>query len=465
MSDRENRAFDELIEQALSEAPPEEVVRDVTPWRHTMSQVLWGLGLTGITVQFLGLNYILPAIGCLLLLCGFRTLRRENGYFRACFVIAALQTAVTYAVLCINTTVYAYSDTIQAVYSALTVPNIVLQMAQPLLLWAGIRAVQARAGLEKHAGSAMALFAWRALIFWGALAGASNLGWIAGIFMLVMYGLIIYSLARLSSELDEAGYAVRAAASRVSNRTVVMAILAVCAVLAVCGYAFLNKYPMDWEPAEDGRGPGVEAVSGQLTELGFPADVLADMSDSDILACEGAQEVIVQRDGGVDWNNLYVCHVLVRLPDDDWQLVQHFAWRESPGFYGTEAIQLWPAWHLDAGWAQESGVTGQVLYDRDGETYVSDYHSVSEEYHNGLVGVYLSFAFPNSGENQRGYITYRTKNVDERWLFDSWFNYARKESLLIYPNMEVIYGLRNGLWINMVHGMHEDQFAIQRHLY
>ena len=464
MSDRENRAFDELIEQALSEAPPEEVVRDVTPWRHTMSQVLWGLGLTGITVQFLGLNYILPAIGCLLL-CGFRTLRRENGYFRACFVIAALQTAVTYAVLCINTTVYAYSDTIQAVYSALTVPNIVLQMAQPLLLWAGIRAVQARAGLEKHAGSAMALFAWRALIVWGALAGASNLGWIAGIFMLVMYGLIIYSLARLSSELDEAGYAVRAAASRVSNRTVVMAILAVCAVLAVCGYAFLNKYPMDWEPAEDGRGPGVEDVVGQLTELGFPADVLADMSDSDILACEGAQEVIVQRDGGVDWNNLYVCHVLVRLPDDDWQLVQHFAWRESPGFYGTEAIQLWPAWHLDAGWAQESGVTGQVLYDRDGETYVSDYHSVSEEYHNGLVGVYLSFAFPNSGENQRGYITYRTKNVDERWLFDSWFNYARKESLLIYPNMEVIYGLRNGLWINMVHGMHEDQFAIQRHLY
>lgn len=206
-------------------------------------------------------------------------------------------------------------------------------------------------------------------------------------------------------------------------------------------------------------------MSGQLTELGFPADVLADMSDSDILACEGAQEVIVQRDGGVDWNNLCVCHVLVRLPDDNWQLVQHFAWRESPGFYGTEAIQLWPAWHLDAGWAQESGVTGRVLYDRDGETYVSDYHSVSEEYHNGLVGVYLSFAFPNSGENQRGYITYRTKNVDERWLFDSWFNYARKESLLIYPNMEVIYGLRNGLWINMVHGMYEDQFAIQRYLY
>lgn len=255
MSDRENRAFDELIEQALSEAPPEEVVRDVTPWSHAMSQVLWGLGLTGITVQFLGLNYILPAIGWLLLLCGFRTLRRENGYFRACFVIAALQTAVTYAVLCINTTVYAYSDTIQAVYSALTVPNIVLQMAQPLLLWAGIRAVQARAGLEKHAGSAMALFAWRALIVWGALAGASNLGWIAGIFMLVMYGLIIYSLARLSSELDEAGYAVRAAASRVSNRTVVMAILAVCAVLAVCGYAFLNKYPMGWEPAADGAAP------------------------------------------------------------------------------------------------------------------------------------------------------------------------------------------------------------------
>ena len=72
---------------------------------------------------------------------------------------------------------------------------------------------------------------------------------------------------------------------------------------------------------------------------------------------------------------------------------------------------------------------------------------------------------PQLGRKPARVHPYRTKNVDERWLFDSWFNYARKESLLIYPNMEVIYGLRNGLWINMVHGMYEDQFAIQRYLY
>ena len=44
---------------------------------------------------------------------------------------------------------------------------------------------------------------------------------------------------------------------------------------------------MDWRPLEGERGEEARAVGASLAELGFPEDILADMSDEDILACEG----------------------------------------------------------------------------------------------------------------------------------------------------------------------------------
>ena len=91
--------LDELIASALPDTPPDAVAGGVTPWRRAMTQVLWGLGLSSITFSFYGLNYILPAIGHLLMLCGFRTLRRENRWFSALYVTAVLRLLVFFAAL------------------------------------------------------------------------------------------------------------------------------------------------------------------------------------------------------------------------------------------------------------------------------------------------------------------------------------------------------------------------------
>ena len=47
-----------------------------------MNRILFGMALCAITLNFLCLNYILPAVGTVLLLLGFRTLRRENRWLR-----------------------------------------------------------------------------------------------------------------------------------------------------------------------------------------------------------------------------------------------------------------------------------------------------------------------------------------------------------------------------------------------
>lgn len=90
----DEKRLDSLLDEAVGAAPPEDVVRAVSPWRKAMVQVLWGLGLTAITFNFLGLNYILPSLGCALMLLGFRTLRGANCHFRLAYHAAALRCAM-----------------------------------------------------------------------------------------------------------------------------------------------------------------------------------------------------------------------------------------------------------------------------------------------------------------------------------------------------------------------------------
>lgn len=71
-------AFEALLAQSVDELPPEEIVADVTPWRRAMERVLFGLALCMVTLNFWCLNYLLPAIGTVLLLLGFRALRRKT---------------------------------------------------------------------------------------------------------------------------------------------------------------------------------------------------------------------------------------------------------------------------------------------------------------------------------------------------------------------------------------------------
>ena len=63
MNDRE---FDALLESAAPELPPDDVARDVTPWRRAIGNILGGSAMCSITLNFFCLNYLLPTIGVIL---------------------------------------------------------------------------------------------------------------------------------------------------------------------------------------------------------------------------------------------------------------------------------------------------------------------------------------------------------------------------------------------------------------
>ena len=105
------RNFESMLFADASALPPPQDA--VTPWHTAMHYILWGLGLTTITLRFLNLDVILTAVGAALLVLGFRILRQENAPLRwgfrlalaalavrsTCYVLAALPVEVVQEVL------------------------------------------------------------------------------------------------------------------------------------------------------------------------------------------------------------------------------------------------------------------------------------------------------------------------------------------------------------------------------
>ena len=447
-----DKEFDALIESSLGELPPEYVTDEVTPWKTAISRVLWGLALCSVTVNLFALDYILPAVGMILSLLGFRALRTENGNFKACYVISVMRTAAVLISVVLDATVYRSTQFGEILAKAITVFNVINILILLVCLKCAFIAVKEKAGLEGGVGGATALIIWEIIVL--ALALINYQGIIIPIITFIAYICIIKSLFTLSKELDEAGYAINAAPVRVSDKAFTVAICSVLAICIICGYVFFNAYPMKWAETQTAETAQITQIKENLLELGFPEDVLNDLSDEDILECAGAVHVVFftedfsSEEGVQNYlssnGRLRLTSVGVKLPEDreKWRIFHHFEWIEKPWFYGTESIQLWPTYREFGDWYQYGELTGRVLYDRNGKTYTAPYPFLgTETYTNDTVfwgesdstDVFASFSLPNGGENQRGYISYGIVAKKELLFVDSWVNYTHQITPLQYP--------------------------------
>lgn len=461
--------FEAMVARSVPDVPPEEIVAEVTPWRRAMNRILFGMALCAITLNFLCLNYILPAVGTVLLLLGFRTLRRENRWLGGCFAVTVIRAVYFFATLVLNTTILQSAVFTPAVTTALTAVNAVLLLALYFCFWRGLLAVQKKAGLPAQTGGALALIVWYALVC--VLAAVHYTGWIVPIAMLVGYGCILRSLCRLSGALDEAGYAIAPQPVRVTDRCLVLVLAAALLIGCTLGYLFGSSYRMDWQPADASTQAQTEATRQQLLDLGFPEAVLNDLTPEDIAACDGALRVVAEvedypvndgrnvlweacneeneryyvQDTVFDVKELRLTGVAVQLPGEreTWMVFHHFLWTTDPGFCGTEAIQIRPAYRsIPEGWSAAGDVTGRVLHDRDGQTFAAPYASLGARTFTAntiLWGeqtntdLFAAFSLPRHGEHARGYVAYSTTEALDGNILSSGEYYVHQQTWLQYP--------------------------------
>lgn len=83
-SQTQDRQLEALLMASLPDPPPQVTAR-VTPWKTATRRALTGMALCAVTLNFWGLNYLLPSLGLALSLVGFRALREENWWFASCW--------------------------------------------------------------------------------------------------------------------------------------------------------------------------------------------------------------------------------------------------------------------------------------------------------------------------------------------------------------------------------------------
>lgn len=458
-------AFEALLAQSVDELPPEEIVADVTPWRRAMERVLFGLALCMVTLNFWCLNYLLPAIGTVLLLLGFRALRRENPWLGGCFVCAVLRAACVFPSLILNTTILPGD----ACRSAAAAVSAALMLTLLLCFWQGLRAVRRKAGLPAQGGGAGSLLAWYVLMC--VLAAVHYTGLLVPIAMLAGYVCILRSLFRLSRALDEAGYAIAPQPVRVTDRCIAFVLAAALGIGCTLGYLFGSSYRMDWQPADTSEQTQTAAIRQQLLDLGFPEAVLNDLTPEDIAACDGALRVVVEvedypvndgktvlweayneknerhyvQDTVYDVKELRLTGVAVQLPGEreTWRVFHHFLWTTDPGFCGTEVLQIRPAYRsIPEGWSAAGDVTGRVLYDRGGQTFAAPYAALGARTFTAntvLWGeqtntdLFAAFSLPRHAQRARGYVAYPVAETRDSYILSSGAYYTHQQTWLQYP--------------------------------
>ncbi len=461
-NDMTDERMESMLKDMLPELPPDDVSAATNPWSSTMLKLIWGLGLTSITIHFFKLELILPAVGWVLILLAFRTIRGENGWFRACWLLSAVRVAATVFTFVLNGTIWNQTVCETAAFRVVNGGLLLLQLVTDVLLWCGLRTVRRKAGLSPGAWSAGALLLWHFLVFVIAVNQMNFTA--AGLVLLAVYGAILASLRRLFHTLDQAGYGLEASPLNISNGVLAIVLAAVTVVGGGAGFLLFHSYPMDWRPVTVEVRPEIASVKEHLAALGFPQDVLEDLSDEDVLALKGAKRVVTGTglypvnegrweetspksfETVYDVEELRISGVAVELDGERerWQLIHHFRWEVNPGFWGTESIQLWPAWRLGEGWKQAGDLTGRLLCVGDNVTYEAPYYSVEEKTYGQTdlfddsqtkTDIFAVFSLPRKSEQQRGYICYPVEEVNDGWIIDGWINYTHQASPWQYPNL------------------------------
>lgn len=447
--------FDYILENSIPELPPDDVVKDVTPWRKAMNRVLVGITFTVININYFGIDYIFPIIGAILCLLGFISLRKENRWFKYCLIITVINIVNLLPSLILDSTIFhSIVSYPTSVLIAITVINTLLRFLLFFFLLKGFSTVCRKVNLQTHAKGVVGLIVWYAVL---CLASVFHFGGsVIGIILIVAYVFIIRSLVKFSKQLDEAGYSIKPTTVRVPEWTIVTGTLTILVVGITCGYLFFNSYPMDWQLAETSTDAEVEEIKEELIELGFPETILEDLTDEDIKACDGAVRVVIE-DGnryGDEIEELKITGVGVELPDEQWKIFHHFIWTNNPSFYGTEALKVCDYNDGIKYYDYIGEFSGQVLYDKDGHRYVASYYSLTEEsYISDRFGervlytdTFATFSRPRNGENHRGYLSYTILEIKGNSKAVLGIEYIHQGSWLQYPVVTAVEDQKRDSW-------------------
>lgn len=438
-----DRDFDQLLYQGADQLPPKSVEQtSPDPWRQALLLICWGIALTSITLNFLNLQYILPAVGAMLLCLGFRSLRRENGWFRQCYVLSILLALYRGATDLLLATPLA-ADLSGGWSYLLGLLGWLVSLWLLFALWRALKAVFLRAELPAKTRAAGGMVICYFLLFLLALVNAS--GWLLLLPVLILWICLLTGLFKTSRALDHAGYAIQPAPVRLSNGRVLAVSLGALLLAVLACLLIFSRYPVEASATQ--LETGQKELRQELLGLGFPEEVLSDLTDEEVALLEGAESVKVQyhstgsRPDDPEVYNTTGYFIQVELPGDMVRYFFRLSWAEPPEHRLRESLDIVPAWPLDTIFLT-SELQGRMLWEEDGQLYQSPLSAlpVSQTYTSfwgteSYLGYRIDFSLPRKGDQVRFYVTYEAGQQfpEDPVYYNADARYTHQEGWLCYP--------------------------------
>lgn len=469
--------FDALLTEGADALPP---APDVSPWRSAMGCIVWGIALKTLTLQILYLDDILPTLGCILLVLGFRTLRQENGALRWAYGLSIAAAVVRSACAVLQALPVDVGLTFGYVDGA-------LMLGMLIALWRGMIGVSRAAGAEKpSAPAAGALAAFYAVLIPLAFIGLE--GWLLVLPVLAVYLVILRNLVKLFRSLENTGYAIHAAPVHLPMAAVLWGYLGLTLAAVVLAMLLGQRYPMDWQVRDD--APQDETIRAELLALGMPRRVLDDLTAEEVAAMSGARAVFVNEDklynqtkyreivmehylgedplrvlrydrtittkhddGTRSYTYVYrafdtleqtMTSVAVELAGADGEkhyiVIHHLYYDTQPSSRYTEGMTVWPVWKMESSWRPGTLCSGRVLCTRRGTGQTAALHGLAydDRQVTGFFGTDRRASFdaqwtrPSGAGDVRMYMLYDAFCGDDAWVLTSYGNYTR-QSKPVYP--------------------------------
>ena len=317
-----------------------------------------------------------------------------------------------------------------------------------------------------------------------ALAFLELSGWLAVLPLLIAYIVILRNLVKLARSLAGTGYAIHAAPVRLPSTAVLWGYLGLTLAAVLLAMFLGQRYPMNWQVRDD--TPQDETIRVELLDLGFPEQVLDDLTAEEAAHMSGAVKVYTETEPLYEdetyrevttsvWNedppprweyssaekqpdgsyrytyrvyDLYegfVTHVVVLVEEAGRQraVVLHYAAIDRPfGDCLAEGMEIWPVWQgNEESWSPGGWYSGRLLCEKDGQSYAADFYSVeSGSYETTNIfgttqntGMIAEWSRMRRGENTRAYLLYDAEMLTpELPSLYSWCNYVR-QTKPVYP--------------------------------
>ena len=280
---REWNEFDREMMETVTDLPPTAgTVRAVAPWRDAMDRILLGLCLTCFTLNFLYLQYLLPAIGTVQLYLGFRTLRGNNRFFNFCWFFSICKAISLFINFVLDAT--PYSGILTGFHSFWQTG---ITVAMLLALRQALRLSAAAADRTMDRDPLLWAAVWYAVLIALALFWPEP-GWLVFLLMVFAFYRIIRSLRSVTAELEEWGCGVRASPVRLSGERFQMVYYtSLLALVLLCGL-LSNHIWLKGESIEQPFTTEAEAIQQHLRDLGMPEGFLLQLPEEELGQLSGA---------------------------------------------------------------------------------------------------------------------------------------------------------------------------------